>query len=206
MYKEKAGLIAGFFVFTNCPDLRYMNTSHTEIETERLLLRPPAQGDAEEMFEQYARQSEVTHFLGWPRHTDVGQTRDFIEFSQQKWEQDQIGPYLILDKLENQIIGSTGLELEENQVAATGYVLARKCWGNGYATEALHAMVELATQLDIKAIYALCHPENSSSIRVLEKCGFELEAELNKAIEFPNLMPGMKSTALKYLLVLNNND
>lgn len=183
-----------------------MNTNHNKIETERLLLRPPTRKDAVEIFRRYANEGEVTHFLGWPRHTDLSQTEEFVEFSQQKWEQDQVGPYLILDKLENQIIGSTGLELEDDRVAATGYVLARASWGNGFATEALHAMVNLAKQLALSELYALCHPKNSASIRVLEKCGFKLESKLDKAIEFPNLLPGKKSTALKYLLILNNKD
>ena len=39
------------------------------IETERLLLRPPMQEDAESIFERYASDAEVTRYLGWPRHT-----------------------------------------------------------------------------------------------------------------------------------------
>jgi GNAT superfamily N-acetyltransferase len=54
----------------------------------------------------------------------------------------------------------------------TGYVLAKDAWGQGYATEALGAMVDVARRINLRRIYALCHPQHQASWRVLEKCGF----------------------------------
>jgi len=48
--------------------------------------------------------------------------------------------------------------------------------GKGYTTEALQAFLPvIMDQLNIKRIYGICHGENISSQRVLEKAGFTLE-------------------------------
>ncbi|NKB34962.1 MAG: GNAT family N-acetyltransferase [Pseudomonadales bacterium] len=177
-----------------------MSSKTTTITTDRLTLRPPNLADAETIFSQYVSDAEVTRYLGWPRHTELTQTQAFIEFSIEKWEQDQIGPYIILDKLTDTVIGGTGLELTEPGIASTGYVLARDSWGRGYATEALRAMVELARNRPIDTVFALCHPEHAASIRVLEKCDFHFDARLAGFIEFPNLQSRAASDALKFVL------
>ena len=61
-----------------------------------------------------------------------------------------------------------------------GFWLGRDYWGNGYATEALSAVLENLTELEtetkkLRPLFALVHERNSPSIRVLEKCGFTLE-------------------------------
>jgi RimJ/RimL family protein N-acetyltransferase len=78
-------------------------------------------------------------------------------------------------------------------------VLARDAWGQGFATEALSAMVELARRIGIVRLYALCHPAHPASIRVLEKGGFAREARLARYAEFPNLVPGEPQDVLCYV-------
>ncbi|MDA1370780.1 MAG: GNAT family N-acetyltransferase [Proteobacteria bacterium] len=170
------------------------------LTTERLFIRRPRLDDAESVFTRYDSDVDVTRFLGWARHDWVEQTLEFLQYSNQKWEQDQVGPYLIFDKMNDRLLGGTGLEYESKALASTGYVLARDSWGSGYATEALHAIVEIARGLPISSVYALCHPEHIASVRVLEKCGFNLEAKLSNHIEFPNLELSGKSDVLHYSL------
>jgi RimJ/RimL family protein N-acetyltransferase len=46
--------------------------------------------------------------------------------------------------------------------------------GNGYATEAASAMVELGLgQSGVRKVTATCSPENGASIRILQKAGLE---------------------------------
>jgi RimJ/RimL family protein N-acetyltransferase len=71
--------------------------------------------------------------------------------------------------------------------ASTGYVFARECWGKGFATETLAAMVLLARTLGVQRLQALSHVDHKASRRVLEKCGFELEGVLRRYLVFPNL-------------------
>ncbi len=158
------------------------------ITTERLLLRRPVAADAEGMQQSYAGDAEVTKLLGWPRHLSVDDTLAFIRWSDEAWSIGPVGPYVIANR-QDVIIGSTGLDVETAHRAGTGYVLARDAWGQGYATEATRAMANLADELGIGRLYALCHPDNRASARVLEKAGFSFEGVLRRHTVFPNLDP-----------------
>lgn len=174
------------------------------LETDRLILRRPRMEDAEAIFERYASDADVTRYVGWPRHREMDDTRCFLKLSDDEWQRWPAGPYLIFSRSEDLLLGSTGLAFETTYRAATGYVLARGAWGRGIATEALRAMVKLASELEIARLYALCHPVHRPSARVLEKCDFELEGTLRSYIEFPNLDPGVPEDALCYALILRS--
>ena len=165
-----------------------MGGAPATLTTERLTLRKPTMADAPAIFERYASDVEVTRLLGWTRHDSVEDTEAFLKFSDQEWSTHDVGPYLILDSADT-VVGTTGLDIETPHRASTGFVLARNAWGVGYATEAAVAMVELATALQIRRLYALCHPQNKSSARVLQKAGFEFEGMRRRHTVFPNLDP-----------------
>jgi len=168
------------------------------VETPRLVLSAPAAADADAVFRRYAADVEVTRYLGWPRHRTVADTEAFLAFSAVQWEREGAGPYLIWARDDGRLIGSTGLGLEPGGQAITGYVLAVDAWGKGYATEALTAVVDVATDIGVRRLYALCHPQHWASWRVLEKCGFERDASWNRQIEFPNIAPGIRQDVLRY--------
>ena len=157
------------------------------VETARLILRKPEREDAGAIFARYAGDREVTRLLAWPRHTTIRDTQAFLEFSEAEWSKWPVGPYVIESRQEGTLLGSTGLMCEPTECAATGYVLARDSWGQGYATEALKAVTEIARKAGIVRLYAHCHPENQASARVLQKCGFQLEQVLPRHCKFPNL-------------------
>ena len=151
-----------------------------------LRLRRPAVGDAAAIFTRYAGDPEVTQFLGWARHRSVGDAEAFLQWSDESWRRSPAGPYLI-ETPEGRLLGSTGLEFEAPWRAATGYVLARDAWGQGYGTEVALAMGELADALRVRRLYALCHVAHRASARVLAKSGFECEGVLRRYLVFPNL-------------------
>jgi predicted amidohydrolase/RimJ/RimL family protein N-acetyltransferase len=73
-----------------------------------------------------------------------------------------------------------------------GYVLAESAWGRGLASELVGGLVEWGrTQRSVGAIVGGVEAENMASIRVLEKCGFQLEspvvgnAQRIMRLEFP---------------------
>jgi len=157
------------------------------IVTSRLVLRPPCDADAEAIFRRYAADPQVLRYVGWPRHAGVEDTRQFLEFSRSAWRRWPVGPLLMEDRASGELIGSTGLDFETPYRAATGYVLARDRWGQGFASEALAAMVELARQHRVARLYALCHSAHDASRRVLARGGFALEGILRRHTVFPNL-------------------
>ena len=153
------------------------------------------------MFSRYASDPDVTKYLGWPRHQSVADTEAFVLFSAGEWEREGVGPYVIRARAGGPLLGGTGIQMEEGRQAVTGYVLAKDAWGQGFATEALAAMVDLARAIGVARLSALCHPDHRASWRVLEKCGFARRTDWRKQTEFPNLAPGCPSDVLRYEIV-----
>jgi [ribosomal protein S5]-alanine N-acetyltransferase len=170
------------------------------IETERLILRKPTAGDAEEIFRRYASDPEVTRYLSWPTHRRLEQTQAFLEWSDEDWQRWPAGSYLLFARDdESRLLGGTGLSFQSPALAVTGYVFARDAWGQGFATEALEAMVRLGRATGLKRIAAVCHPDHRPSARVLEKCGFLLDELRRDQLEFPNLKPKKRWKVLTYI-------
>jgi len=69
------------------------------------------------------------------------------------------------------IIGCAGLDPHEGKVQL-GYWIARPYWGQGYATEAAKALLEIARMLGHEQIVASHFLDNPASGRVLRKAGF----------------------------------
>ena len=170
------------------------------LQTPRLVLRRPRRDDAETIFRRYASDPEVTRYVGWPVHASVADTRSFLEFSAAEWEQWPAGPYLVCARTGDGLLGGTGLAFEASHRAMTGYVLARDAWGQGYATEALQAMVGLAPGCGVRRLYAVCHVAHMASWRVLEKCGFTREGVLRRHTIFPNLAPDEPADVVCYAM------
>jgi [ribosomal protein S5]-alanine N-acetyltransferase len=176
-----------------------MKPSET-LETERLFLRKPVAADAEQIFHRYAADPEVTRYLSWPTHKRIEMTQAFIAWSDADWERWPAGSYLVFDREDRtRLLGGTGLAFQNPTLAVTGYVFATDAWGQGYATEALEAMVKLARRLGVKRLVAVCHPQHRPSARVLEKCGFLLDEERRDQFEFPNLKPKKRWNVLTYM-------
>jgi len=176
------------------------------IETARLILRQPQLSDAVTIFERYASGPDVTRFLGWPRHRTIRDTEDFLQFSAAEWKQWPAGPYLITSRSDRTLIGGTGFGFHAPREAVTGYVLAKDAWGLGYATEALTALIDVAAQIDVTRLRALCHPDHRPSRRVLEKCGFVRDDTATQQVEYPNWAPGVQHDAICYALALKTHE
>jgi [ribosomal protein S5]-alanine N-acetyltransferase len=173
-----------------------------DVETARLTMRPPTVTDAQAIFDGYASDAEATKYLAWPRHTSVGDTEAFLQFSDAEWARWPAGPLLMFSRADGKLIGGTGLGFEGRDRAVTGYVLVRDEWGQGYATEALGAMVDLARSLGVRRLSAICHVDHRASWHVMEKCGFTREGLLPRHALFPNLSPD-PADVLRYFKICN---
>jgi RimJ/RimL family protein N-acetyltransferase len=83
-------------------------------------------------------------------------------------------------------VGAIGFILKEDvyrRSAEIGFWLGEEFWGQGIVTEALCAVTEYAfANFDLCRLYACVFEWNPASMRVLEKAGYALEAQLKKAI------------------------
>lgn len=77
-----------------------------------------------------------------------------------------------------ELIGNAALHhfFEENRRCEIGYALGSRHWGQGYAGEALRALLDYGFRtLDLNRVEADIDPRNGASGRVLEKLGFRKE-------------------------------
>ncbi len=70
-------------------------------------------------------------------------------------------------------VGCAGLNTTDRGLEL-GYWIGEPYWKRGYATEAEHALVDLAfRQTEIAVLHASCRVINPASRRVIHKCGFQ---------------------------------
>lgn len=147
------------------------------IRTERLTLRRPRPSDADAVF-AYASDPQVTLHMDWPTHTDIAQSRAFLEHCAAAWADGNEATWAITLGDDDGMIGAVGVRTHGHK-ADFGYTLARAYWGRGIATEAARAMLDEVFRLPgIARVWATCSLENIGSRRVLEKAGLEREGVL----------------------------
>jgi len=87
------------------------------------------------------------------------------------------GHWGIFQKGSRDLIGICGLNrhmVDNCELVHTNYRLAVKYQGKGFVTEAVRAVIDFSKGLlNIDNIYAIIVPENASSIKVAECCGFK---------------------------------
>ena len=146
-------------------------------------LRPD---DAEAVFSAYARDLEATKYLTWHPHTMLHETRQYIESRIAAWENGSEFTWAVRLH-DGHLIGGLAMRLDKFK-ADFGYVFAKSFWGQGYATEALQALVDWGlSQPGIFRFWAVCDVENIGSARVLEKVGMRKEGVLHRWMSHPNI-------------------
>ena len=89
-------------------------------------------------------------------------------------------------EVDGEAVGSIGVHFKADirrRSGEIGYWLAREQWGKGLATAAVQELTRyvLAT-FDVCRLYAVVFATNAASGRVLEKCGYELEARMRRSV------------------------
>lgn len=95
---------------------------------------------------------------------------------------DGCASWVVRESATDRIIGWGGLyqdPFEPGWGFEVGYFFHPKAWGKGYASQLVAAALSMADdQLKLPEVWAMAHPENFGSQRVLEKAGFILAKPL----------------------------
>jgi ribosomal-protein-alanine N-acetyltransferase len=139
-----------------------------QLETERLLLRPLGVADAAVLGRLFMGDWEAIKQTGrMPYPPREAALRDWIAAQ----EAPASHTFLVLRRHDCEPLGGIGFG-GEGDLAELGYALGRLHWGQGYATEAVRAMIAHARQVGFARLEAFSFVENPASARVLEKAGF----------------------------------
>ena len=140
---------------------------YPSIEAEHLLLRPVTLDDAEAMFE-YASDRENTRYT-FPTNQSLEETKHNIA---QFYLANPLGRWGIELKDNGKFIGTIDLHKIDPVLkkAAIGYIINKKYWNQGLATEANRAVIELAFEkIGMNKLTALQDKDNTASGKVMEK-------------------------------------
>lgn len=150
------------------------------LRTDRLLLRPFRDGDAEALWELHSDR-RVLRYWDSPPWTDPSRAQRFLETCR-SMEQESTGVRVVMEAGADFAGWMTLNDWNPGfRSAKLGYCLAERAWGHGYATEAGRALLAWAFDtMPLNRVQAECDTRNAASARVLEKLGFRLEGTLRE--------------------------
>ncbi len=140
--------------------------------TERLILRAPHEEDLDAIA-NLANNIRIAKMLTrLPHPYTAAHASEFIE----RVRTGEIGncTYAITQSETGIFMGSCGIHQPDDEGRIEiGYWLGEPYWQQGYATEAVQALIDLAFRVsDIECLYASCMAENLASRNVMSKLGF----------------------------------
>jgi len=155
-----------------------------QLETQRLILRQLEETDAPEMFELRSH-PEVMKYIDRPRPRTVLEADLHIQLILEKQKKGEGINWAIVPKGHVKMVGTIGLfGIEpENFRAEIGYTLMPEFHRKGLMSEALPMVCDFGFKnMCLHTIFATVHHENSASIKILEKTGFEKEGHFKASI------------------------
>jgi [ribosomal protein S5]-alanine N-acetyltransferase len=161
-----------------------MNTFGLEpfpiLKTDDLILRQLSSSDSGTIFEIFS-DDQVTQYYDLETFTNFEQAEKLIAHFQTRYEQREGIRWAITRRSDGEMIGTCGFNGFNRQASRVviGYDLLRASWGQGATVQAVKGMLEFGfRRLELHRIEAYVDPENTASIRVLEKLGFQREGLL----------------------------
>ena len=154
------------------------------IETERLNLREATEEDAAFILELLNDPDFIRHVADRGLRTLEDARRYIVEKFVASYRRNDFGFWLVETKETGEAAGVCGLvNRAELPGVDVGYAFLPRFRSKGYAYESAAAVVRHAREsLALRRLYAIVNPDNTASIRVLEKLGMKFE----RMVKFPD--------------------
>ena len=156
----------------------------------RLVLRAPHVEDIDALTHLANNAKIATMVSRMPHPYTNNDANDFVR----RAKDGEIGKcvYAITRMDTGEFMGCCGIETTADEsTVEIGYWLGEPYWNEGYATEAAHALIDMAFRTrDISFIDGRCRVTNTASRRVLQKCGFQFQgAGMVGSVALGGVMP-----------------
>lgn len=141
-------------------------------ETERLIIRLQSPSDALSLMELNS-DPDVVRYTG---DGTMGSASEALKIIEEKvipqWTRYRMGRFAVTTR-DGEYLGWCGLRyFPENGDTDLGYRFMKKHWGKGYATESSRGVLDYGFKvLRLPRIIARAMPENTDSIKVMQKLG-----------------------------------
>jgi ribosomal-protein-alanine N-acetyltransferase len=150
------------------------------IETKRLILRPLAMDDLEDLFALYHSPDVRKYYSeGIPSYEETKKELEWMINT--CYAEYGFGMWATIHKETEKFIGRCGLtpmDIDGREEIEVGYMLAKEYWGRGLATEAAQAILQYGfEQVGLSRLICVINPGNQASSRVAVKIGMTLEID-----------------------------
>ncbi len=152
-----------------------------QIVTERLLIRKFKYTDAESIRQNWAGLDEVQSMYGEPTYKTPEAVKRLLDKYIGRYNNGYTFRWAIIEKTSGECIGQIAYFLVDthNHFGEIEYCIGTAFQGKGYATEATKAVIKYGFEkIRFHKVQICVRPSNSSSKRVIEKCGFTYEGAL----------------------------
>ena len=149
--------------------------------TARLRFRPLTLDDLDVTCDLLGDPEVMRHY---PHPMDSAEAQQWIERGLARYERDGCSFYVLEVLATGEFVGQCGVliqEVEGVHETEVGYLLLRKHWHQGYATEAARACIDFArTERGATRVISLISPDNTPSQNVAKRLGATIEKRVKK--------------------------
>lgn len=152
------------------------------IMTKHLVMRSFEMSDFEAVH-RYTSMPITMQYMPCDAYSEAD-TREYLKKAIEDFKKTPILNYgmAVVLKENGQVIGRGTIHVNIGQdEAMVGWILHKEYWGRGLAAELAKALIQYCFEtLHLHRVYALCHPDNIGSWKVMEKCKMRREAHFKK--------------------------
>lgn len=171
--------------------------------TDRLKLRQFTKDDAQEIYDCWMSDPEVSKYMMWEASDDYSKLLEFLDYELQAIEDDNWFRWAITDKDTGVIYGTCLIFYnDETDCWDISYNLGKNFWGRGYITEAMKkAMNYIINYRGIQEFATEYAVDNPASGNVIQKLGFVYEKDTEYVCG-----NGYRTTGKRYVLKAKHPD
>ena len=148
------------------------------LETERLILHPWQSADWTE-FRPIATDPEVMRYITGGIPWSDEKIRSFVDRQVTLLADRGFCRWKLIEKGTGNVIGFCGVGMWRDGLdPEIGWWLARRCWGQGLATEAATAALrDIFERVKLDRVVSIAMPANTASTRIMQKLGLEFDRQ-----------------------------
>jgi len=160
-----------------------MHVDDCRVDTPRLILRELEEADAPAAY-AWESDPEVVRY----QSNDISSIDDTLGYIRRVRLDSAMRPRLLYElgaerRDDGLLLGRVGLRVKrpEHREAEIWFAFRRDLWGQGYAGEAMEALLDLGFgRLGLHRAFGDCDPRNARSARLMEKLGMQREGHLRQ--------------------------
>ena len=149
-----------------------MKHGTTELNTNRLLLRPHKPEDADTLYRDFGQDPAMYEYSGWNPYATRELAEETISRFIAGYQREKFYGWAICwDDILIGTVGAYDYEPDTDSIEL-GVSIARNCWGKGFGSEAVNAVITFLMEHEgISCVRAWCAADNIGSARIMEKAG-----------------------------------